>query len=957
MKNVYQLLRCFSVLFFFSLFFTSAALATECDDQDPTTIDVIDKDGNCLHFKKVCDDGDPQTRDYFDAEGNCVSELIVCDDDDPETEDYLDNQGVCHHIRTIVEECDECPDDPDKDKPGICGCGNPEPGAPCDDGNPKTIDDRITDNCECKGILDTDGDGFVDDEDNCPTDPNKTEPGDCGCGNPEPGTSCDDGDDCTVNDTIDESCECKGIIKDSDGDGTIDCEDNCPDDPRKTEPGQCGCGVNEIDPDGDGIFECEDMCPDDPNKLKPGECGCGNPDTDTDGDGTADCNDWCPDDPNKTEDGQCGCGNPETDTDGDGTPDCNDWCPDDPNKTEDGQCGCGNPDPGTPCDDGDDCTIDDRITENCECRGVPKDTPECRGETCIQEIGEPCDDGNDCTINDVITEDCECRGTPKDTDRDGTPDCDDRCPEDPSNFCEECPSDLEGCSSYINFISCDQVIVCLGKDISNIVVDLGPTGFQSYQLDVKFDGLSGKRWTYTAPEGEIINGVWVKTADFCGKCSDDEERYGCVDCEGDACPQGAGAGPYYRNEHDCRCDYTPGTPCDDNNPWTVNDVITADCECVGRLDTDEDGVPDDEDICPEDPEDNCEECTAELASCEVAVNFLACNKVIVCAAEDIDNIVVDLGEAGFQNFEIDPKFDDIQGARWEYVVPAGTQINGLWIKTGEDCVACDPSGWEDEEIILCPEGDNAGPYYLNDQHCDNPCEDEKDSDGDGRPDCIDICPLDPSPRCEVCPDGLEGCDTHVAFPACNRVVVCSGERISQIVLDMGPTGFQKFSVDPKFAGIQNDYWTYIAPEGQTINGVWVKTKGFCDKCGEEDEFSCVDCEGDACPRGDGGGRYYRNISEECVDNIRSPIDPDIELNLFPNPTSQELFVKIRNRINQTGSVQVVNTNGDRIYQMEIDPLNGDDLRIDLGNAPRGLYFLRIILNDGAVLTKQFVLAE
>ncbi len=42
--------------------------------------------------------------------------------------------------------------------------------------------------------------------------------------------------------------------------------------------------------------EIEDLCPDDPNKTEPGICGCGVPDTDTDGDGAADCIDLDDDD-------------------------------------------------------------------------------------------------------------------------------------------------------------------------------------------------------------------------------------------------------------------------------------------------------------------------------------------------------------------------------------------------------------------------------------------------------------------------------------------------------------------------------------------------------------------------------------------------------------------------------------------------------------------------------------
>ena len=88
-----------------------------------------------------------------------------------------------------------------------------------------------------------------------------------------------------------------------------DCsEDLCPSDPNKTDPGVCGCGVADTDSDSDGTPDCNDGCPDDPGKTDPGICGCGVADTDSDSDGTLDCNDNCPSDPLKTEPGICGCG-------------------------------------------------------------------------------------------------------------------------------------------------------------------------------------------------------------------------------------------------------------------------------------------------------------------------------------------------------------------------------------------------------------------------------------------------------------------------------------------------------------------------------------------------------------------------------------------------------------------------------------------------------------------------
>ena len=169
---------------------------------------------------------------------------------------------------------DTCPDDPNKIEPGICGCGTPD--------------------------VDTDGDGTLDCNDSCPNDPAKVVRGVCGCGTPD---------------------------VDTDGDGTLDCNDNCPNDPDKINPGVSGCGFPEV----------SDTCPSDPNKTAPGICGCGTPDVDTDRDGTLDCNDSCPNDPAKVLRGICGCGTPDIDTDRDGTLDCNDSCPNDPNKTVQGQ--------------------------------------------------------------------------------------------------------------------------------------------------------------------------------------------------------------------------------------------------------------------------------------------------------------------------------------------------------------------------------------------------------------------------------------------------------------------------------------------------------------------------------------------------------------------------------------------------------------------------------------------
>ena len=115
--------------------------------------------------------------------------------------------------------------------------------------------------------------------------------------------------------------------KDSDSDGTADCNDGCISDPLKTAAGLCGCGVADTDTDSDGTPDCNDQCDSDPLKTAAGLCGCGVADTDTDSDGTPDYNDQCVNDPLKIVPGLCGCGVADTDADKDGVMDCLDNCP------------------------------------------------------------------------------------------------------------------------------------------------------------------------------------------------------------------------------------------------------------------------------------------------------------------------------------------------------------------------------------------------------------------------------------------------------------------------------------------------------------------------------------------------------------------------------------------------------------------------------------------------------
>ena len=316
--------------------FTFDPIAAVAGEPVYFTSDVEDEDGTITHmtWQFGTGEGDPvvtasSTIEHtYTSSGTYTVTLRAYDNSAGEL-------VVTHNLTVTGDVVDNCPDDPYKIDPGICGCGVPD--------------------------TDTDGDGTLDCLDNCPDDPGKTEPGACGCGIADTDTDgdgtadCNDGCPDDIYKTAPGDCGCGVVDTDTDSDGTADCIDECPEDPDKIAAGTCGCGVADTDTDSDGTPDCVDNCPDDPSKTEPGTCGCGVADVDTDGDGTLDCLDSCPEDADKTEPAICGCGTPDVDTDGDATLDCLDGCPDDPEKTEPGRCGCGVADTDTDGDGTADC--------------------------------------------------------------------------------------------------------------------------------------------------------------------------------------------------------------------------------------------------------------------------------------------------------------------------------------------------------------------------------------------------------------------------------------------------------------------------------------------------------------------------------------------------------------------------------------------------------------------------
>jgi outer membrane protein OmpA-like peptidoglycan-associated protein len=147
---------------------------------------------------------------------------------------------------------------------------------------------------------DRDGDGILDNKDDCPTEP-------------EDFDEWEDADGCPD--------------ADNDEDGLLDGDDSCPDEPEDRDGYKDADGCPDPDNDDDGILDGADDCPNEPEDIDGWEDADGCPDLDNDFDEIPDTEDDCPMSTEDFDGWQDDDGCPEDDNDGDGFLDFEDLCP------------------------------------------------------------------------------------------------------------------------------------------------------------------------------------------------------------------------------------------------------------------------------------------------------------------------------------------------------------------------------------------------------------------------------------------------------------------------------------------------------------------------------------------------------------------------------------------------------------------------------------------------------
>ncbi|MFT7579526.1 MAG: outer membrane protein OmpA-like peptidoglycan-associated protein [Myxococcota bacterium] len=236
---------------------------------------------------------------------------------------------------------------------------------------------------------DSDGDGILDDVDQCPSEPEDFD------GNQDT-DGCPDGDrdGDGIDDDLDkcpDKPEDKDSFEDEDGcpdldndkDGILDGDDKCPNKPEDIDGDRDDDGCPDGDGDKDGIPDDQDKCPTQPEDIDAFEDADGCPDPDNDKDGILDGTDKCPLDAEDVDGFEDADGCPDPDNDGDGILDAKDKCP---SKAEDFD-GCqdedGCPEAGRVCVTKEKIVITEKIYFK-----TGKSTIRARSYTLLDEIAD-----------------------------------------------------------------------------------------------------------------------------------------------------------------------------------------------------------------------------------------------------------------------------------------------------------------------------------------------------------------------------------------------------------------------------------------------------------------------------------------------------------------------------------------------------------------------------------------
>ena len=314
---------------------------------------------------------------------------------------------------------------------------------------------------------------------------------------------------------------------------------------------------------------------------------------------------------------------------------CDDGDPLTINDVTDGDCLCAGVCPivGTPCDDGNPNSVNDQQDGNCNCAG-----------TCIP-AGTPCDDGDPNTFDDEQDGNCNCIGVPMGPQQSCVfvnSSIDDVEQNGITGAVSTTSTDLElvfdtngGSSNQIVGIRYNNISIPQGTYVSNAYIEftVDESNSGGTNLNIKIENTDNANqyvgstnnvsnrtyssntvsWSppawfsigskQTTPDLSVLVQQVIDRPGFTAGNSMAFSITGTGERTAESFDGSQTQAPKLCIEY-IICD-VPGTPCDDRDPCTINDVFDDNCDCVGTYqDSDADGLCDATDNCPFAPNAN-----------------------------------------------------------------------------------------------------------------------------------------------------------------------------------------------------------------------------------------------------------------------------------------------------------------------------------------------------------------